>query len=165
MFTKQAGEMSRSNPKSFRQRIDRTVDEKSLVDETKSTRYRRGCSEPGWRSGRRFRSATEAGAEPGGLRFGRAAKKSTVFKLGRPSGADGPTVDSGGQHSSEEGSIEATVAALDRFEAGVRIESFCQFQPPWTTTGLRQDSSIRVVEVFRLRSRLEEDDSVSGLCG
>jgi len=98
------------HPERIREVLDRLVlIQKAAIDEAERARDRRPRAVPRRRPGRGFRSAPQAGAEARPLGGGGGGKEDDVSRLGGLHRTGGSAIDSGGQDTGEEGSIEARI--------------------------------------------------------
>ena len=106
---KKAAELPLANLKSLGQRCDVSAVEGSALDELQGPRHRRRSAAPCVKVRRTFRPAPQTRAKTSLLSGGSGRHKTAILYLWRPSGADGPAVDSGCLYASEESPVKAGV--------------------------------------------------------
>ena len=96
--------------------------ERPFLDEAQGTRNAGGRARPGWRAGRRFRPAAQAGTKPCRFGCGRARHEKTMFPFRHPRRADRPAIDARGADTDEEAAVEARILGKDGAVATRGIE-------------------------------------------
>jgi hypothetical protein len=94
--------------------LDSVFVERSVADEAQRARHDRRGSEPGGRSGRSFRPASQARSKPGDFRRGRRREVTDVLVLRPGRRADGAAVNARRRDGDEKAAVEARVARSPR---------------------------------------------------
>src|SRR5258708_23571555 len=126
MLQEESAQLPSADAEPLGERLDASAVavERSLGDQRETARHRVRGAAPGAEIGRRFRPATQAGAEACFLRRRRRRVETTILELRGPRPADWPAVDPGRGHADEETAVESSVARLKRPVAGLRVELF-----------------------------------------
>ena len=109
MLEKQATKVARANSKPFGERLHSAVLQSALADQAQSPRDCIGSSQPGGRSGRAFRPATQTWAETCLRRGGSGWKVANIPLLCMRRRTNRPAINSAGKDTNKELSVEARV--------------------------------------------------------
>ena len=123
MPQKEPAQMSRTDAKTFCQRVHATILQSALVDQAQSARHRIRSAEPSRRPRRTLRTTTQTGAKTSFGSRRRARKVTDIAFLGGSRRADRPAVDAAGAHSDEELAVEARIARKPRPRTDSPIQS------------------------------------------
>ena len=114
--------MARPHSQAGSQDFDSAIFQSTLANQSESAGNCIGSTEPGWRSGRTLRAATQARTEAGYRRGGRSREVTNIFFFGRRRGADRSAVNATGLHSDEELAIETRIARQACTRTGLPVQ-------------------------------------------